>query len=30
MADDGNDDYNFYDYDESHDGCIAPADSAEK
>ena len=30
MADVGDDDYNFSDYDEPDDGCIAPADSAEK
>ena len=31
MADVGDDDYRFYDnYDEPDDGCIAPADSAEK
>ena len=30
MADVGDDDYNFSDYDEPDDGCIATADSAEK
>jgi len=30
MADVGDDDYNFSDYDEPDDSCIAPADSAEK
>lgn len=30
MADVGDDDYNFSDYDEPDDGYIAPADSAEK
>jgi hypothetical protein len=30
MADVGDDDYNFSDYDEPCNGCIAPADSAEK
>ena len=30
MADVGDDDYNFSDYDEPDHGCIAPADSAEK
>ena len=30
MADVGDDDYNFSDYDEPDDGCIAQADSAEK
>ena len=30
MADVGDDDYNFSDYDEPDDGRIAPADSAEK
>ena len=30
MADVGDDDYNFSDYDEPDDGCIAPADSVEK
>lgn len=30
MADVGDDDYNFSGYDEPDDGCIAPADSAEK
>lgn len=30
LADVGDDDHNFCDYDEPDDGCIAPADSAEK
>lgn len=30
MADVGDDDYHFCNYDEPDDGCIAPADSAEK
>ena len=30
MADVGDDDYNFSDYDEPDDGCIAPMDSGTK